>query len=96
MRSGQSRLSQSRARTLKAPHLEALMVRKFCDPWSVFSPSMAGFLKPHRQRLLCAQALVDRSFYVGQWLPWSSRLQFGDTGQMTRYTENADTCVRCP
>jgi len=24
---------------------EALLVCKFCDPWSVFSPSMASFLK---------------------------------------------------
>jgi uncharacterized protein (TIGR03435 family) len=26
-------------------NLEALPVRKFCDPWSVFSPSMASFLR---------------------------------------------------
>jgi len=37
---------------------------------------MASFLEAHRQRLLCAQALVDRSFYVGQRLPSPSRLQF--------------------
>src|SRR5215471_5730837 len=33
-------------------------------------------LGTHRQRLLCAEALVDRSFYVGLRSPSSSRLQF--------------------
>ena len=34
-----------RCSTLKALRLEALLVRRFCDPWSVFSPSMESFLK---------------------------------------------------
>ena len=67
------RSGQGGAQTLKALHLEALLVRKFCDPWSVFSPSIASFLK---RTANVSFVPVDRSFYVGQRIARSSRLQF--------------------
>jgi hypothetical protein len=46
---------------------DALLVRKFCDPWSVFSPSMASFLKRTANASFVPRLLSDRSFYATQW-----------------------------
>jgi hypothetical protein len=66
---------------LKALHLEALLVRKFRDPLERLLSVDGELPQAHRQRSFCAQALVDRSFYVGQLLPRSSRLQLRCIGR---------------
>jgi len=69
------RSGQGGAQTLKALHLEALLVRKFCDPWSVFSPSMASFLKRTANASFVPRLLSIGPSYVGQRLARSSRFQ---------------------
>src|ERR1019366_9353396 len=65
-------------------------------PWSVFSPSMASFLKRTANASFVPRLLVDRSFYVGQRLSRSSRLQFemlrADHAPSGRWLSDGDRC----
>ena len=73
------------AQTLKALHLEALT--QVLRPLERLLAVDGEFPQAHRQRLLCAKALVDRSFSVGQRFSRSSRLQLTCRGRIARHSE---------
>jgi hypothetical protein len=63
-------------KTLKALHWKLCWYASSATPVSVFSPSMASFLKRTANASFVPRLLLIGPSYVGQRLPRSSRLQF--------------------
>jgi hypothetical protein len=82
------------AQTRKARHLEALRIRNFCGPLGRLLAVDAELPEAHGQRLLCAQALVDRSFDVGQPSPGLRGRRVRCRGRTTGHSDNGAGCGR--